>query len=342
MIRPHARRMLLAKVVEFSAMAAIAAEIVCAVVICLAATALPETNLTALPWLFLLAGGLAGAATALLRGVTTSQAAKFLDRRFHLAEQLATAVELAESGDETPAAIAVYSQATAAVKTKLPARPDVWTRTKKTPAAGLLALLICVVLAWLAGGRSQTAGDADRMIGSLDAMSQARRAAVAEAFRRASRKANNTAAAENLTELARVIEVPDEAKLRRLIQALKQAGVNLREVLPPDVQRDLQLSHTRQSQAGKTADIGKGQDTTGKLQPSDDTGLAVNVYNPLYAAEIQSHGGKNLHPTTPAAVSFDDAWTAAQTHAAAALKGENVPTEYRPIVRAFFRDETTP
>ena len=181
-------------------------------------------------------GGLVGAAVAAVRGVSPRRAAGELDARCRLAEQLATATELAESPPpEGPAWLCVYERALAAVRGSGAARGRMWSRTGATPGALLLTALLCAILSFVPPFGHIHDGDLAEFAAAVEEMPLARRMRLARSLRAAA--GSDPKVAEMLAGAAAAVEDRDAGRLAGLFRRLRAAGVEPMSVVPPGLAR---------------------------------------------------------------------------------------------------------
>jgi hypothetical protein len=279
----------------------------------------------------ILAGGLlAGAIIALIKGVSPRQAARYIDNNAGLDERLTTAVELADAGDESPAAKCVYVQAGIAAKSGRAAAVGLWIRGRVTAAGAMLALLLCGALLMLPQNRSVD----EQILDALAEMSPEAIKALAREFARAAEAAD--ANVPLLTRAARATKQKDARALAQILADLRRNGVKLVRIVRPDVL------------AMATAAGGEG-DGAAETKPAPlatrgagrHAGGPVHVWDPLYdkftpglGSTTQRSGTSERNPV----VSYDDAWLAARLRAAGALRTSSIRPEYRRMVREFFSE----
>ncbi|MBT3201541.1 MAG: hypothetical protein HN350_16690 [Phycisphaerales bacterium] len=273
---------------------------------------------------------LAGAIVSLIKGVSLTRAARYMDSRASLDERLTTAVELAGAGDVSPAAKCVYSQAAHAAKSTDATKVSLWIRGRVTAATAMLSLLLCGALMMLPQGP-----DIDQQIvNSLDRMSPEAIKALAAEFARAAQSSAQDAPV--LVRGVRAIKQKDSRVLAAVLEELRRRGVKLVRIVRPEV---LAIATAGGAE-------GDGSVTT---QPADSAvgrwdhhaGGAVHVWDPLYD-KLNSGGSSSTKPTGAGndlpTVGYADAWTLARLRAARALRSGDVGHEYRRMVREFFSD----
>ena len=303
-----------------------------------------------LPAVLIPGGAVVGAARRWLKGVTPREAAVFLDQRYGLREHLSTAAELAEaSADDSPARC-VYARALTAARGLPGDKANFWFRTRRTPAGLLLVMILCgVLLLFPSAGLVGRTTETERIITRLDAMSFVRRAAVAEAFRQAAGETKGEANQRNFASIAKAIEIGDDRSLRKLLKAMEWSGLRPREILSPELQRELGIASASE---GRDTPAGRANRTEsdGIDVPSNhtdrDTDLPrrVGVYHPDYAKSVRapekrSAAGLSRQVRKPATrEQVSDPWRAVCARAGEGREAGKVPLAYRPIVRAFFRD----
>lgn len=282
------------------------------------------------------AGALTGAAAAWLRGIAPLDAAILVDGRCGLDEQLATAVELADSPRaQTPAARCLYARAAEALRTDS-GELKLWTRTRATAAALALVTLLCLTLAIpTIGGRP----------GSLRGLSGPARRETADSLRRAARESRSSdpALAEDLDRAAIAVEVSDEQELERIRRRLAARNIRLERVVDAKIAAILTAAT-----GGGSAEAASAPPTPGtrpaaaatRPRPLAEVGH-VRVYDPEYAKLLSARRAAAAAPKpTPVGpgefVHLDDAWSRARRRAEADLSAGKVPAQYRPLIRNFF------
>jgi len=280
--------------------------------------------------MILAAGLLAGAIVALIKGVSSRQAARYVDSRAALDERLTTAVELAAAGDRSPAAQCVYAQAARAARSAEASAVSLWVRGRVTAAGAMLAVLLCGALVML----PQHRGAGERIINALGGMSPEAVKALAEEFARAARAAD--ANAPLLARAAKATRQKDARVLAAILADLRRRGVRLVRIVRPDV---LALATAGGSDANGSVETRPAPPST--TGPNRYAGGPVHVWDPLYG---KFNSGRRSTTQTagtddpPPVVNYSDAWTAARLRAAGALRTGSIPPEYRRMVRDFFSD----
>ncbi|MCK4602306.1 MAG: hypothetical protein KAU28_07555, partial [Phycisphaerae bacterium] len=218
-----------------------------AAVFCLAASATgvafimtgsySQVPTAALPLVLMPLGAAIAAAATGIRGVSLREVAILLDMRADLAERLATAVELAETADcDKPYARTVCAQALSAVREKRPQNLPVWNRSRATTGALGLVGLLCLTLALLPAQPPSEPGGELALAVRLDSLSREQRRKLAERFRQAAGgPRTDSELAEKFLQAAAAVEIRDRETLEKTLQKLREAGVELRKVIPPDV-----------------------------------------------------------------------------------------------------------
>ncbi len=257
------------------------------------------------------------------RRVKTLDTARLLDARCGLREQLATAVELESAGETTPAAVHCCRRARQVAR-QLPRRLPLWTCTGRTAAALALGLLLSGAMAAVAISRLERS-PVERFLAALDGATQARRDAMAEELRKASRQAASEQVTHRLDRAAELVELADEAELRDVLRELEQQGYEIAEL----------ADAAAWFAGGQGQGRGQNEDqrpTVGGLQPGDRK--AVPVYHP---------GGADVAETETAAEMQRDAgqdsaslWRQVRRRAAARPPAGRPPEEYRPLIRLFY------
>ena len=281
--------------------------------------------------IMILAAGLTTSAiVALIKGVSLSQVARYVDHRAALDERLTTAVELAATGDRSPAAKCVYAQAVEAARSAEASAVNLWVRGRVTAGGAMLAVLLCGSLAML----PQHRGPAEQIIETLGRMSPEAVKALAEEFARAARAAD--ANAPLLARASEATRQKDARALAAILADLRRRGVRLVRIVRPDV---LALATAGGSKANGSAETRPVAPSRGGA--NRHAGGPVHVWDPLYD-KFNANAGSTSRPATVddplPTVSYRDAWTAARIRAAGALRTGSVPPEYRRMVRDFFSD----
>jgi len=334
-----ARRLARVRAVEAGAVAVVVAGASCAMVqaACILTGWGPRFLPAALPLLLPLAGGVM-AAVVWLRGVSSREAASVLDTRCGLDEQLGTATEVAEASDSPgPVGRFVCERALVAAQGASALRQSLWTRSRATTGAMLLAVLLCGTLALVPGAGSGGRADIEAIAEAVEDMPRLRREQLAGALRLAA--ADDAAHAGLLNDAATAAERRDAAELAALLNELREAGIEPAEVIPASL---LPSGSGGGSQgAGGTGDEAPVAGANGH-PPAPETAPAapefVGVYHPEYAktfpaaASAGTGGGEGV-------VEYDLAWRAAQRRAAETLARDDVPHRYRRLIRRFFAAE---
>jgi len=280
--------------------------------------------------MILAAGLFGGAIVALIKGVSSRQAARYVDNLAALDERLTTAVELASAGDSSPAAQCVYAQAAEAVASDEVSAVSLWVRGRVTAAGAMLVVLLCGALAML----PQRRGADERIIDALGRMSPEAVKALADEFARAARDAETDAPL-----LARAVDATrqrDTRALAAILDELRRRGVRLVRIVRPEV---LALATAGGSDANGSVDTRPAAPSLGG--PDRYAGGPVHVWDPLYEKFNPGRRGadQGTESDDPApVVSYGDAWSAARQRAAGALRTGGIPPEYRRMVRDFFSD----
>jgi len=333
-----ARRLARVRALEAGAVAVVIAGADCAVI--QAVWILTGWGPVLLPVLLPLLLPLAGvgvAAVVWLRGVSAREAAGVLDRRCGLDEQLCTATEVAEaSGGPAPAGRFVCERALVAARAASALRQPLWTRSRATLGAMLLAVLLCGTLAMVPAAGAGGGADIAAIAEAVEGMPRAGRERVAGALRLAA--AEDVAHAGLLRKAATAAERRNVAELAALLNELRAAGIEPGEVIPPS------LLPTGSGTAGAT-DTGKGTPTTGanghlpQAATSPAAPESVGVYHPEYAKAHPSAATGTSRGGGDGVVEYDLAWQAARRRAAESLARDDVPHRYRRLVRRFFAGE---
>ncbi|MBN1943435.1 MAG: hypothetical protein JW849_09110 [Phycisphaerae bacterium] len=339
MLKRFRRTLLFARMLEMAVWGAILGGIVAAVVMILrvwewqGGLVLSEVSAWMIPVVLLPAGAILGAAVAWLRGASELQAAVLLDRRYDLKERLSTARELLTAGDASGEAKFVYAQAATAGRS-LPRRLDVWRCSRRTPAALALVILFCGALLLLPGPD-------DRLAAKLLAADAIQRDAMIQKLLRAAEKADPETRGV-LTELTGVIEARDEKELHRLLEQLRRAGLDVREMLPEEA-GDLPPVSSGEGRFTET-----DTETAFSLPREKErtTGAVTAVGHPRYADHASPPAETTPSRVAPPISAGETpemlAWRAARARAAQADLDSPVPLRYRAILRAFCRRSDRP
>ena len=284
-----------------------------------------------LPAIAMPAGAIAGAAAVLARGVSLRAAAIYLDVRAGTGERLSTALELAESDQaDAPPARCLYAQAVKAADETRAARLPLWRRTRATPGALGLVVVLCGALAMLpplerrraapagaagvsrpAAGRFVQAPAASSVakIVSLAQMTTEQRVRFADALRRAAAAEKDPAKARALRDAAAAIEAGDADALAAVLEKAPAAAAEV---------------------------LGRAEAEEPAAAPG-----RVAVYAPEYAKALAAGkgaagGGEGGADVERGMVPRDDAWSAARRKAVEAIARAEVPPQYRQLVYDFF------
>jgi hypothetical protein len=333
-----ARRLARVRAMEAGAVAVVVAGAGCAIVqaACILTGWGPRFLPAALPLLLPPAGGVM-AAVVWLRGVSSREAASVLDMRCGMDEQLGTATEVAEASDPPgPVGRFVCERALVAARGASALRQPLWTRSRATTGAMLLAVLLCGTLALVPGAGSGGRADIEAIAEAVEDMPRLRREQLAGALRLAA--ADDAAHAGLLNDAATAAERRDAVELAALLNELREAGIEPAEVIPAS------LLPSGSGGTQGTGGTGDGAPVAGANghRPAPETAPAapesVGVYHPEYAktlpaaASAGTGGGEGV-------VEYDLAWRAAQRRAAEALARDDVPHRYRRLIRQFFAPE---
>lgn len=289
------------------------------------------------PWrmaaLLIAAAGVLAAASVLLRPASRLAAARELDRRFGLAERLSTAVELADGERcDSPEAAAVYAQAVGAARNARALEAPLWRRTRRTPAALAIALLVCGTLAWAA--RPQRPIRPEEMLaGRSELTDEQRERLAAELLRLAERARDDPGVAEALRRAAEASQEEGPAELARRMERLGSADRRVMERLAAALAGI--LGAPGGDGAGTAGgDGGEAPETrSAKPPPAPER---VLVYDPLYENANVSAAAGDPDTGDDEYRTYDSAWRRAQERAAGRLNRGAVPTRYRPVVQAYF------
>jgi len=332
--RQAARRLLLARVCESAAVWAAAAGLVSAAMqACALVTSAGPSWYFGLPLVVVIAGAIFGVLQALLRGVTSIEAAAVVDGQRDLAERFATAVELTTAGRaDSPAGRACREQAMAALGEAPLAGVSFWRRTVRTAAALGLVLIVCMTLA--VAGEMRRAGRR-----SLGGMGGNRRQQLAAELRRGAAGASREEIRRALDSAALAVEVVDDDELRRLLDELRANGLELVELTPAEVRRVLGLAEEQLPGAGENGQTpAEGAALDESIVAGELTG-GVTVYDPLFDGSVEgTEGLAGSVPKVDYTVPYADAWKRARQRAMASLETGEVPPGYRDIIRSYFAE----
>ena len=335
-----ARRLARVRALESGAVAVVVAGAGCAIVqvACILGGWGPRFLPVALPLLLPLAG-VATAAVVLVRGVSAREAAAFLDTRCRLDEQLGTATELAEASDPPgPVGRYVFERALTAARGASALRQRLWTRSRTTTGAMLLAVLLCGTLALAPIAGAGDRADIEAIAAAVEDMPRPRRAQLAGALRIAAEV--DAAHAGLLNDAATAAEQRDVEELAALLNELREAGIEPAEVIPASLLPG-------GSGGGSQGAAGTGEDASvagaNGQRPVPETHPSgpefVGVYHPEYAGTLPAAASRATGEGREGIVEYDQAWRAAKRRAAEALAHDDVPHRYRRLIRRFFEAE---
>jgi len=327
-------------------------------VLCVLADWHRQLDKAAIPLILLPAGAVLGAGAALVRGLSVTDAAIYLDARWRLKERLSTAAELAASpGAEDPPARCVYEQAMEAVRRSDALWLPLWRRTRATAGTTGLAVLLATTLAFLPTlGLSSADESAERLAEALKEFTPAQRRQLAEAFRQAARQpGTDPSLASRLDQTAKVIELKDVEQFKQAMAELQKAGIDPSRLVPADLRALAGLGGAGpgkgppgdQARAAKGGNAGAGNavtkpgPTTAGGTTAQPGGSYVRVFDPQYAKLLTgaAPAGGNGSSADEGAAPYADAWTHAKRVALDHLGKGRVPAEYRQLVRDFFSIE---
>ena len=324
----------------------------------LAGRILPDPILL-LPAVLVPLAGVLGAVSAMLRRPTLAQAALYHDVRFGLAERLSTASQLAVTSDDPQVAACVFDQALDAARRAKIARRGLWRRTRATAGALVLGMALCAVLALVspAGSARASAASLGEVRQHLRVLTDQEKKQLVLALRQlADRVAADPelrrrllAAAEaaekdqavdrRLAELQDAVASADDAEAARIAAAILRA-VGLKA---PDDGNGGGGAATPRVTNGTQNDSAVGDINIAELDANtSEKPLAARtlIYNPDYAAVTDANAPEAGTPARPRPfVTYADAWSAARSRAAEALRTGTVPARHRDLVRRFFEIE---
>ncbi len=279
---------------------------------------------------------LLAAAVSAMTPVSRLTAARQLDVRFGLAERLSTAVELADSERrDTPEATAVYAQAVRATRSTGALEAPLWRRTRRTPAALAITLLVCGTLAWVAQP-SRPAGPAELLAGRSELTDEQREQLAAELLRLAERARDDPALAEALRRAAEAAEGENPAELARRMERIGSGDRRLMDRLAAALAGILGAPGGDGAGTGG-GDGGEASETRPQEPPPAPE--RVLVYDPLYE-DANGAAGTGAPETGDGEFrTYDSAWRRAQERAAGRLNRGAVPTRYRQVLRGYFAAE---
>ena len=321
----HARRLAFCRAMEAACLVAAVAASAVALWLVIAVLLFPAGrsgwSLLAIP----LAGALAGV-IRLLMGVRPARAARWLDGRYRLADGLSTAEELARKDAHTPASQSVFGVALRTLET-LPARCNYGRRTRRTPAALLLGLLLCGS-AWLvpepAGeplpDRSQRVGQAGPGPSGVLPRIVSDRSDSPETL------------PTELAALREALRRGDRDEVQRLMHQLRERGYRFAEVDPARSGRTVgPPDQSPRSGNAPNATRQTERPASRRVQPRDG-GVAVS--DPRYRGQPEDAPSTDQAPENP-----PDAgparWSAVRAEAVSADRRTPSPARFRPLLRAF-------
>lgn len=295
----------------------------------------------ALPLAALPAGALLGVIAA-RRGPSPELTGRYLDRRFALKERASTAAELIAQGRERePWSQCVFAQAlTALQREQVLAQPIELPRMSMGMAA--LGALLCLMLAILLPDKAVPKGDdlAVRVSAALPEMTNRQRQELAAMLLKAAEEAADMPAREaNLQRAAQAARQGDPQEMRKALELLAEAGLEIRKVIPKDLS----------AIGGDGPTPGAGTATTPKTPATSESIAAttpaassapnyVRVMNPEYATmAATSEPPKGSDATVP----WNQAWELARARAMQTLAAGQVPSRHRQLVRDFFAGQGT-
>ena len=297
--------------------------------------------------------GLIAAALVLLRGESLATVAVAVDRRADLKARLATALELAESGQKGVFADQVQAQVLSDTQRQRIRGVRFWTRSRATVGALVLSVLaMLLMLPWepieseasrqrrqWAALAPAAAGDIEDSLAGLDAAAirglteQIGRLEAMAADLRTAKAIDSEQWRGKVVELDALAEVlrgvlrsgqVDSAtaeRLKGILRAVEQASAALAGPMGSRFVRRGPVDPTTLPAATRSAPVGW-----------------TSVYNPAYAEFASTRpavGSEN--PAPPAlAAPFDRQWLAARRAAAESLRRQSAPAEYRQLIRDFF------
>ncbi len=262
-------------------------------------------------------------------------------------------------GDQPDGQVAqwVFGQAfAAATQAELPRR-GLWRRTRATAGALVLASALCAVLALISppGSARASADSFDDIRVRARMLSPGEKRQLVEALQRLAERVERdpalrrrllaaaAAAAKNQQLDSRLVELQNAVAGADDAQAAAIARAILRAVgLPAGPDGD----GTNGANTAQLADNGNAVPPVPPFNPGTlDANQAEKplpartfIYNPAYAAvaDANASSATKAGASPPQFVPLNDAWTQARARAAAAMRANTVPPQYRDIVRRFF------
>ena len=308
------------------------------------------------------AGILAGATFAICRGVTLAQAGMCVDLKCHLNESLSTAAELIAQGrdDNDAMSACVYRQAVefaSAVDTR---QVKMWRRTRATAGGVVLSMLLAGTLLFvpplLPADVQADLALAARTAGSLAEMTPQQRQQLANVLQAAAGRAAESAdVRQALARASSAAAGGDAATLKAALELLARGKIRLQETIgsprvatgdlagqgmhnaePSGPPSSLAAKKAGDSQAS-SSNPQDGRESAATSKPS--SGELVRVYNPQYRQGELPAASEVGHSAPAAEVipsDWNDAWKQAQLRANDAIRSQEIPPEYRQLVRDYF------
>ena len=293
-------------------------------------------------------GAVVGAILAWARGVSTLQAAVYLDIHGGFDERLATAAEAAGKQAQGTFVDGLYAQALDVLAETNCRKVRPWKRTRATLGALALAAALCGLMGSLPPlqtARGVEVADLADLPEALKEMGPGRLRVIEVAMETLADGGGIPAdVAKALRESADAVRAKDDARL-------EEALASLREALKTDEATWLRIKDVILAAAQTTSDGGAdGRGSTPDPvanggRPNGGTGSdaargggsGVPVYHPEYANKLRKDG--HTAPGDGQRVSMGHVWRQSRIEALGALDAGQVPAEYRPIIRNFFGTE---
>jgi hypothetical protein len=168
----------------------------------------------------------------------------------------------------------------------------------------------------------------------LEQLPTDQRVRLAESLRQARRTSDDRGVADTLGQAAVVaLQGDDPQHLRELLEELRQAGVDVRDVLPADVLAAVE-ARLRGAGSGGGEQEADANDPARhpdwfSAVPAGDVRVFDPAYDPNAEAVTDLDPWQSWRPV-------EDAWTDARRQAAEGLRAGSIPMRYRQLIRNYY------
>ncbi len=288
--------------------------------------------------LMLIVGGVCGLVAGIIRMPSLTDAARWCDSCLGLEDRATAALESARRrGEDSEVTRCITRQAVEAISAADIPSARLWERGPGTWASLALAIVVTVGVSVAPIGLDHREDLSTVLAGMLDQLPADQRARLAESLRQARRASDDRGVSETLGEAAVVaLQGDDPQRLRELLEELRQAGVEVRDMLPADV---LAAAEARlRGGGGGGGERGTDANDLARRPDSFDASPGgVRVFDPAYdtnaKAAIDPGSGWFWRPA-------EDAWADARRQATEGLRTGSIPMRYRQLIRNYYAGQS--